>query len=228
MSDEATSTHVAPQPGPPPGLPPPRRRPLKRALDVAAASVLLALSSPLFAAIAVAIWLEGLLDPRTRGPLFFAQVRLDRGRPFRFLKFRTFDRAMYERIVRGEDLEQWVREDVAHRTRVGRVLKKWYLDELPQFLNVLRGDMSLVGTRPYSELDYRRRLEAGLYHKTYIPAGLTGLVQVNKGRLDEHPEPQLEDEYWRRYCTASDWELLRFELGLLWRTAQTMLEGKGL
>jgi putative colanic acid biosynthesis UDP-glucose lipid carrier transferase len=228
MSDQTVNAGVAPQPDPLPGLIPPRHRPLKRALDLAAASALLALSSPLFAAIAVAMWLEGLLDPRARGPLLFRQVRLDRGRPFRFLKFRTFDRAIQQRLDRGEDLDQWVREDVAYRTRVGRILKKWYLDELPQLINVLRGDISLVGTRPYSERDYRQRIAEGLYHKTYVPAELTGLVQVHKGRFADYPEPLLEEAYWRRYCTASDWELLRFELGVLWRTALTMLEGKGL
>ncbi|MBI4507834.1 MAG: sugar transferase [Chloroflexi bacterium] len=214
--------------GPPPGLAPRARRPLKRALDLVAAGTLLLLSSPLFAAIALAMWLEGALDPRARGPLLYREVRLDRGRPFQFLKFRTFDRAIQQRLDRGDDFDQWVREDLAHRTRVGHYLKKWYLDELPQLINVLRGDISLVGTRPYTPKDCQRRVEAGLYHKVYVPAGLTGLVQVHKGRLDQFPEPLLEDEYWKRYCTLSDWQLLRFELDLLWRTARTMLEGQGL
>lgn len=228
MCEDPAKVALTTAPSPPSGLTPRPRRPLKRALDVVAASILLLLSSPLVAAIALAMWLEGVLDPRARGPLFYREVRLDRGRPFQFLKFRTFDRAIQERLDRGEDFDQWVREAVAHRTRVGRFLKKWYLDELPQLLNVLRGDISLVGTRPYSPKDYQRRIAAGLYHKTYIPAGLTGLVQVHKGRLDQFPEPLLEDAYWKRYCTASDWELLRFELALLWRTVRTMLEGKGL
>lgn len=228
MTGEIFPTSSAPGHLPSAGLAPRKRRPLKRALDLVAGSILGVLSAPLFALIAAAMWLEGLVDPRARGPLFYREIRLDRGRPFDFLKFRTFDREVQRRLDSGDDFDQWVREDPAHRTRVGRLLKKWYLDELPQFLNVLRGDISLVGTRPYSPKDYQRRIEAGLYHKTYIPAGLTGLVQVNKGRLDSNPEPRLEDEYWQHYCTDPDWALLRFELDLLQRTARTMLEGKGL
>jgi len=109
---------------------------LKRCLDVVGASILLVLLSPLFAAAALAIRLSG------PGPILFRQARVGRGgKPFDILKFRTM------RVSQSPGPLITTAGD-PRVTRVGRVLRRWKLDELPQLINVLRGEMSFVGPRP--------------------------------------------------------------------------------
>jgi exopolysaccharide biosynthesis polyprenyl glycosylphosphotransferase len=170
------------------GLPPVRpsrsARALKRSVDAVGASVLLLASAPLFAIVALLIKLD------SKGPVFFRQVRLGEGmREFRVLKFRTMGvqtsdddhRRYIATIARSEaapeagGLFKLSREDTV--TRVGRWLRQTSLDELPQLLNVLRGDMSLVGPRPCLayELDH---FAPHHFERFLVPAGLTGLWQV--------------------------------------------------
>lgn len=150
---------------------------LKRCLDVALCALALVVLLPLGVAAALAIRIDG------GGPVFFTQLRAGRGgRPFRMLKFRT--------MVPGADrlAEPMLKARNDPRvTRVGRVLRRWSIDELPQLLNVLRGDMSLVGPRPEQvelveayDSDHRLRLA--------VRPGLTGPMQIyGRGdlRLDE-------------------------------------------
>lgn len=140
----------------------------KRGFDLVLGGVLLAAASPLLALLALAIRLD------SPGPALFRQERLGRaGRPFSIFKFRTMGHGSTHL---GSGLETC--RDDPRITRVGRVLRNLRLDELPQLLNVLRGDMSLVGPRPllpqflpyYSNLDLRR-LE--------LPPGMTGWQQVH-------------------------------------------------
>ena len=140
----------------------------KRVFDLVGGALILLALGPLMLAVAVAIRLD------TRGPVLFRQTRLGRGgRTFRIFKFRTMRDGT---SALGQGLE--TSRDDWRITAVGAVLRDYRLDELPQLLNVLGGDMSLVGPRPllpeflpyYSALD-RRRLEA--------PPGMTGWQQVN-------------------------------------------------
>ena len=109
---------------------------LKRCLDVAAASILVVLLSPLFAVVALAVRLSG------PGPILFRQARVGRGgKPFDILKFRTM------RVSQRPGSLLTTAGD-PRVTRVGRVLRRWKLDELPQLINVLQGEMSFVGPRP--------------------------------------------------------------------------------
>ena len=110
---------------------------LRRVLDVAVSATVLVLLAPLLAAIALLVKLD------SRGPVLFAQMRVGRGcAPFRLLKFRTMTT---DAPARGPSLTVGADPRI---TRVGAVLRRYKLDELPQFANVLRGDMSLVGPRP--------------------------------------------------------------------------------
>ena len=139
---------------------------LKRVLDLAGSLALLAALGPLLAAAALAVRLG------SRGPVLFRQERLGLGgRPFTILKLRTM-------VAGAEAGGPMTSRDDPRITRVGAVLRRYRLDELTQLVNVLRGDMSLVGPRPllpeflpyYSAFD-RRRLE--------VPPGMTGWQQVN-------------------------------------------------
>lgn len=118
----------------------------KRALDVAVSGSLLVLLAPVWAAVLGAVGLDMLRCPRDRGPLFYRESRVSGGRPFRLLKFRTLRRDVL--AVAAGHVRPY-EADAANLTWAGRrVLKPVYLDELPQLVNVLRGEMRLVGPRP--------------------------------------------------------------------------------
>src|SRR5207237_1639658 len=111
---------------------------VKRGFDLMVASAALLVFSPLMLLIALAIWLED------RGPIFYRQVRMGLdGKPFEIVKFRSM------RVgAENETGAVWADKDDPRRTRVGRFIRPWSLDELPQLWNVLNGDMSVVGPRP--------------------------------------------------------------------------------
>jgi Undecaprenyl-phosphate glucose phosphotransferase len=189
----------------------PWNRTLKRALDVTVATVVLLLGSPVLMLIALAIRLE------SRGSVFFLQERvgLD-GRPFWMLKFRTMR-------ADAEQLGTWTTQNDPRVTRVGRILRRTSLDELPQMINVLIGDMSVVGPRPeqarwveqFSQQipRYMRR------HKE--KSGLTGWAQVNGLRGDTSIEERTRyDLYY-----IENWSLL-FDLKIILRTIANFLTGK--
>lgn len=183
---------------------------VKRALDLAAALVLLALLSPLLLFIALAVRLD------SPGPVLYVSERIGRGgRPFAFFKFRSMVQGA-ARLGRGLEVE---RGD-ARITRAGALLRRTSLDELPQLINILKGDMSIVGPRPtvrsqverYTDLQ-RRRLEA-------LP-GVTGWAQVN-GR-NNLPWPQrIEMDVWY----VDHWSL-GLDLAILLRTIPIALGSRG-
>jgi putative colanic acid biosynthesis UDP-glucose lipid carrier transferase len=143
---------------------------LKRAFDVAMASSALAFLAPLLVLLALAIWLED------RQPVLFSQRRTGlNGRPFRIYKFRTMSV-----VEDGAHLRQATRGD-QRITRVGAILRTLSLDELPQLVNVVRGEMSLVGPRPHALAhdDAWKAAVPGYGARFRARPGLTGYAQVN-------------------------------------------------
>ncbi len=141
----------------------------KRIVDIVfSIGAILFIGSWLFPLIAVLIKLD------SRGPVFFIQKRVGRGgRTFRCLKFRTM-------IVNNEANQRQASENDARITRVGMLLRKSNLDELPQFLNVLNGDMSIVGPRPHMHADCNKfsNVISGYKFRNLVKPGITGLAQV--------------------------------------------------
>jgi len=193
---------------------------LLRGLDVVLSAALLLVSLPLSALIALAIRLDD------GGPVLFRQTRVGRGgSEFSLLKFRSMaPDAEARRLTLGVMNERTgpvfkIRRD-PRITRVGRLLRRWSLDELPQLFNVLRGDMSLVGPRPalpsevarYSDLQ-RERLS--------VPPGLTGLWQVS-GRASLSFERSVELDLFYVHHRS-----LALNLRLLARTLPAVLSGRG-
>lgn len=176
---------------------------LKRAGDILLAGCGLIISLPLWGLIAVAIRLD------SRGGVFFAHERVGRyGRPFKVLKFRTMVPEAPKRgsaITAGSD---------PRITRVGRILRKTKLDELPQLWNVLKGEMSLVGPRPEVAQYVQLYPEPARRYILSVPPGITGVTQIryrNEERLlAEQADPET---YYREVLLpqkiASDLEYVR-------------------
>ena len=184
---------------------------IRRALDIAVSAFALALTSPVLALAMLAIRIE------SRGPVIYRQRRagLD-GRPFDVLKLRTMvDGA--EHIGAGLA----VNEDDARITRVGALLRRSSLDELPNLVNVLRGEMSLIGPRPtlpvqVDQYDERQR------GRLQIKPGITGWAQVNgRATLPWSQRIELDLHYIEHRSLALD-------VRILWRTALMVLGGSGL
>ena len=184
---------------------------LKRVFDLIVSSIALVLLAPLFGAVAVAIKLD------SPGPVFFRQVRMGRGgRTFTILKFRTMtaDADARKREVAhlnkhlDGDARMFKAPDDPRVTRVGRLLRGYSLDELPQLVNVLRGEMSLVGPRPLI-LDEHRHVDGWAEKRLDLKPGITGLWQV-LGRDDIPFEEMVGLDY--RYVTtwslANDFKLM--------------------
>jgi len=201
------------------GLPPARMSPssrfLKRAADYVVALAMLLVLAPVMLLIALAIRLD------SPGPVLFRQRRLGREmRPFTVLKFRTMrvdtDQEEHRRYIesiatkdaspRGNGLYKLDRSDAV--TRVGRILRKTSLDELPQLFNVLAGEMSLVGPRPC--LDYETKEFAEHHFERFLmPPGLTGLWQVTARAKSTFAEAlDMDVEYVRGWSLSLDLHLL--------------------
>ncbi|MGQ9809551.1 MAG: sugar transferase [Armatimonadota bacterium] len=193
---------------------------IKRAVDIAVSAGMLILLSPLFLLIALAIWLED------RGPIFYRQTRIGQDRrPFTFYKFRSM-------VVNADEIKHHLAQQNEQNgpvfkirndprvTRVGRLLRKTSLDELPQFYNVLRGDMSLVGPRPHLPHEVDKYL---LHHelRLTVPPGLVCLREVC-GRSDLPFERWIELDlmYIRRRSLKTDFCILK-------RAVRAVLRGEG-
>jgi exopolysaccharide biosynthesis polyprenyl glycosylphosphotransferase len=193
---------------------------MKRTMDLAVSGFLLALLSPLLVTISIVI----LLD--SGRPVFFRQRRAGKGgAPFTMLKFRTMVADAEERLHELVDLEKLKEPsfkipDDPRVTRAGGLLRRTSLDELPQLINVLKGDMSLVGPRPEEEAvvalyDARQRIRLA------IKPGLTGPMQVyGRGDLTFEERLAMERDYLDNLSIAGD-------LAILLRTPRAMVRGEG-
>jgi lipopolysaccharide/colanic/teichoic acid biosynthesis glycosyltransferase len=196
----------------------------KRVLDVVLSAVLLVLTLPLF------LVLAGVIKATSRGPVFFRQRRVGRGGDdFPMLKFRTMHADSEERLRTDADLRARFLQG-SHKipsrldprvTGVGRVLRRLSLDELPQLLNVLSGDMSIVGPRPVERSQLLR--DYGAYESTYLALrpGLTGLWQVSGRSRVQFPERAQLDHRYLHSC--GPWT----DAKIMLRTPRAIVTGLG-
>ena len=199
----------------------------KRIFDVAVAASLLVALSPAIVAVLASMTLNMLVSPRDRGPFLYRERRISRGRPFDLLKFRTV-RAEVLDVAAGH-----VRPHEAYAANLTwagrRILKPWYLDELPQLVNVLWGDISLVGPRPWPPELVASQLSRGVDYRLLVPGGWTGPAQIAKGtELVEHGAETLDLGYVDRCRRSSALSLIRYDVGILRETLRTMLRGEGM
>ncbi|MEN5083872.1 undecaprenyl-phosphate glucose phosphotransferase [Bosea sp. TWI1241] len=180
----------------------------KRVFDVLAASAILVASLPLLLVVALAVRLE------TRGPVLFLQRRYGfNQQPFRIVKFRTMTTT-----DDGEVVSQAKRND-PRITRVGAVLRRYNLDELPQLLNVIAGQMSLVGPRPHALAhDREYQLKIALYARRHnVRPGITGWAQVNGLRGETDTDDKMERRVAFDHWYIDNWSFW-LDLGILLRT----------
>jgi exopolysaccharide biosynthesis polyprenyl glycosylphosphotransferase len=169
---------------------------VKRAFDLAVAGAALLLLSPVMLIVAVAIWLED------RGPVLYRQIRMGLdGKPFAIVKFRSM------RVgAENESGAVWADKDDPRRTRVGRVIRAWSLDELPQLWNVLVGDMSVIGPRP-ERPEFVEQFRAEFPHymlRHKVRAGMTGWAQVHGWRGNTSIRMRIEHDLYY----IENWSLL--------------------
>jgi lipopolysaccharide/colanic/teichoic acid biosynthesis glycosyltransferase len=168
-----------------------------------------------------------IISRRDRGGFFYREPRISRGRLFGVLKFRTLRRDVLEQMRAVGGHARLYEADPANLTWAGRsLLKPWYLDEVPQLLNVLRGDISMVGPRPWPPEMVRRQVADGRDYRNRILGGLTGPAQVTKGEALSYED--LDSQYLERCGTLSSWALVRYDLQILWRTGVVIARGEGL
>lgn len=203
----------------------------KRVFDIALALALLVLFSPLIFLIMGSMALEGLLIRKNSGPFFLTEPRGSEGEVFALPKFRIIRMDVF-REIRATQKYQHIKpmeSEPENLTRVGAILKAYYLDELPQFMSILIGRMTFVGPRPWPLEPYYDELEEGLLRKKLIRPGLTGLVQANKGIEDGPDEWTLDYAYIGfMHTVKSGWRKFMFDLRVLGRSCRTVLEAKGL
>ncbi|MET0861425.1 MAG: sugar transferase [Microbacterium sp.] len=193
---------------------------LKRAFDIVASGIGLVLLAPVFAAIAIAIKMDD------HGPVLFSQERVGRNENrFSMLKFRsmvTSAESDLDALIaknQGAGLLFKLKDD-PRVTRIGRILRKFSLDELPQLWNVFVGEMSLVGPRPPLPREVEA-YESHVHRRLYIKPGLTGMWQVN-GRSDLSWEESVRlDLYY-----VENWSLTG-DLMIVWRTIKVLLKPVG-
>lgn len=190
---------------------------LKRVLDVVIATLALVLLAPLLIVLAIAIKVD------SRGPLLYAALRAGRkGRPFRCYKFRTMVRGadLLKASLRGQNQREGPIFKITgdpRITRVGRFLRRYSLDELPQLWNVLKGEMSLVGPRPHPLEDFSGYAIEHLSRLDVTP-GMTGLWQVSARREPSFEAGvSLDIEYILRWSLGTDWKILLRTVGAVWR-----------
>lgn len=187
----------------------------RRLVSLLASLTLFLLAAPILLVVAIVIKLD------SPGPVFYSQERVGMsGRPFRMLKFRTMRTDAEAAGVK------WAQKDDPRVTRIGRYLRRFRVDELPQILNVLRGEMGIVGPRPERpEFVARLRRQIPYYDlRTLVPPGITGWAQIRypyAASLEEAREKLQYDLWYVKHLSV------RLDLSILFHTAKVVLFGRG-
>lgn len=198
----------------------------KRAIDILAGLVGTILLIP----ITVLVWFVRIIKKENTGPLFFEQLRIGKsGKQFRMYKYRsmcmnadeTLKKYLEENEVARKEYKKYKKlKNDPRITKVGCFLRKTSLDEFPQFLNVLKGDMSLVGPRPYLP---REQKDMGEYYSSIIKVkpGITGPWQIRgRNKLDFEDRMKLDIEYVNNMSIKED-------IKMVWRTVRKVVKKDG-
>lgn len=202
---------------------------LKLMFDKIVALILLVVCSPILILLFILNEIEGLFIAENRGSLFFYYNAVSQGRIFRKYKIRLIKAKYIDKELQAKGdwhafSQEWTPES---RTYLGRFVKRFYLDEIPQLWCVLKGEMSIVGPRPLAVHHYERDLNQGNVIRSLIKGGLLGLGQLQKG-TPEMGNPVYEYEYVNCYLHSSPAALLMLDLKIIGKGFLVIIKGKGL
>lgn len=201
--------------------------PAKRLFDILLTLTILCLTAPFILLICASIKTEQLLRGRPFDPLFYSETRIGYGKAFTLYKFNIFK---YEKILamraQGTFVHTKSLEYSGDVLYTGYVLKQIYMDELPQLLCVLRGDMSIVGPRPLNTEVYEKLMVTGVTDKNRVPAGITGYFQSFKNTA--HADMVHCDRvYVDFYTTHTGLQVVWFDIKIILRTFKVILRARG-
>tara|TARA_B110000503_G_C7168775_1_gene423251 strand:+ start:5852 stop:6586 length:735 start_codon:yes stop_codon:yes gene_type:complete len=205
----------------------PARR-LKTYFDKLLALLVLLFTLPVIVFLKLAFIVEGIFIPENKGQMFFSYNAVSQGKVFSKYKIRLIKTSFidHEAAKLGDWIAYAAEWNVESRTYVGAFVKKFYLDEIPQLWNVLRGEMSIVGPRPLAIIHYERDLAQGNVTRKLLKGGLLGLGHIMKGK-PEFGNPIYEYEYIDQYIKQSELNLLLLDLKIIWRGLLLILKGGG-
>ncbi|MEY4286451.1 MAG: hypothetical protein RL511_524 [Bacteroidota bacterium] len=200
----------------------------KRIFDILLSGTILLFCLPIILLLFVLNLLEGIFIRENAGPLFFFYYGVSQGRKFKKWKIRLIKEKFIDKELQKVGdwhayKNEWMPES---RTILGKFVKKFYLDEIPQFFSVLVGDMSLVGPRPLAVHHYERDLAQGNITRKLLRGGLLGLGHINKGTA-EMGNPIYEYEYLDYCVHQSSVKLLLLDLKIIYKGIILMSKGGG-
>ncbi len=200
----------------------------KEVLDKLLVLLSLQVVFPLIFLIIIAILIEGLFFPDCKGPIFASYFSYSKGKKFIKYKFRIAKYSLRdEKALKGDFSHQYhmqqSRENITH---VGWFLKKYYLDELVQIFNIIKGDMSFVGPRALAVFYYSKEIKEGNISRKLIKSGIFSENHIRKGSVQANNK-FLEYYYIERYITLSGIKLVLYDISIMLRGIKMILKGKG-
>lgn len=186
------------------------------------------LGLPVFLIIAIGYLIDGAFHPQNRGSIFIWYIASSQGKKFKKYKFRGVKDNLINKELR--DKGDWhaypYERQPQNITFMGKFLTKYYLDEMPQIFNIIKGDISFVGPRALAWHHYQRDIKQGNVARMLLKAGIFSESHTRKGtRL--FGKPKLEYEYIDKYIKLSSWQLLWTDFKIISRGIKMILEGKG-
>ena len=200
----------------------------KTLFDKILSFTLLVFSIPILFILKLFFIVEGLVISENRGPMFFYYWGVSGGQKIKKWKIRLIKTKYIDPV--GAAKHDWIAFSAEwtpdSRTYVGSFVKKFYLDELPQFWSVLKGDMSIVGPRPLSVIHFERDRAQGNVTRSLLKGGLLGLGHINKG-TSEMGNSIYEYQYIDEYINRSSLGLLFLDLWIIWKGITLIIKGGG-
>lgn len=199
---------------------------LKSIADRILAVIFIIVASPLMLLISISILIESLFDRNAGGPIICKETRISQGRPFKMMKFRTLNRTAFQKTSDEISISYLQLDRQQNVTRAGRVLLKYYLDELPQLFHVVSGRMSLVGPRPLTPTVYEECLKEGFVALKHLKGGLAGPHQASKGT--PHHSLERSEEYLDKHKAHGPLGIFLHDVYYMIKTVLKVLKGEGL
>ena len=203
-------------------------RKFKRLLDIFISLILIFICTPIIIVVLILYSFEFLISPKSRGNIFYFYYAVSRSKKFKKFKIRVIKKEYIDNNLSktnswGAHKLEW---DVKCHTFMGGIIKKFYLDEIPQLFNILLGDMSFIGPRALSEFHYKKDVDQGNVIRKLIKGGLIGYGHIHKG-TDKMGDSKYEYEYLNAYIKSSFFSFYMLEFKIIIKSIFLVLKGGG-